>query len=147
MNDDAIRGIQARRDRELRSELQADRGVNKALEKFEQRASGYGFRHRRSLLAEAIRLNRRMAPEVADVLAHCRTMLGFERPVEVFIRPDPHYNAFCSKGRTGPIIIGLSSRLVEDFTVDELKFVIGHECGHAVYDHFGIPMPITATIE
>jgi uncharacterized tellurite resistance protein B-like protein len=144
---DAVRQVQAKRDRELRGELEADRGVKKALEKFDQRASGYGFRHRRSLLAEAIRLNKRMAPDVSDALAHCRKVLGFDRPVEVFLRPDPHYNAFCSKGRTGPITLGLSSKLVEDFTPGELRFVIGHEIGHALFDHFGIPMPVTATIE
>jgi Zn-dependent protease with chaperone function/uncharacterized tellurite resistance protein B-like protein len=144
---DAVRKVQARRDRELRTELEGDRGVKKALEKFDQRASGYGFRHRRSLLAEAIRLNKRMAPEVSEALAHCREVLGFDRPIEVFLRPDPHYNAFCSKGRTGPIAMGLSSRLVEDFTPGELRFVIGHEVGHALFDHFGIPMPVTATIE
>jgi uncharacterized tellurite resistance protein B-like protein len=143
----ALLGIQAKRDRELRSELEQDRGVKKALEKFEQRASGYGFRHRRSLLADSIRLNKRMAPEVSEALADCRAVLGFERPIEVFLRPDPHYNAFCSKGRSGPIAIGLSSRLIEDFTPGELRFVLGHEIGHALYDHFGIPMPVTATIE
>jgi Zn-dependent protease with chaperone function/uncharacterized tellurite resistance protein B-like protein len=144
---DEVRKVQARRDRELRTELEGDRGVKKALEKFDQRASGYGFRHRRSLLAETIRLNKRMAPEVSEALAHCRKVLGFERPVEVFLRPDPHYNAFCSKGRTGPIAMGLSSKLIEDFTPGELRFVIGHEMGHALFDHFGIPMPVTATIE
>jgi hypothetical protein len=143
----ALLEIQARRDKELRSELEQDRGVKKALEKFEHRASGYGFRHRRSLLAEAIRLNKRMAPEVSDALAHCRSVLGFERPVEVFLRPDPHYNAFCSKGKSGPLALGLSSKLIEDFTPAELRFVIGHEIGHALFDHFGIPMPVTATIE
>ena len=144
---DGVRKIQARRDRELRSELEGDRGVKKALEKYDQRASGYGFRHRRSLLAEAIRLNKRMAPQVSEALAHCREVLGFDRPVEVFLRPDPHYNAFCAKGRTGPLALGLSSRLVEDFTPGELRFVLGHEIGHALFDHFGIPMPVTATIE
>jgi uncharacterized tellurite resistance protein B-like protein len=144
---EGVKAVQARRDRELRSELEADRGVKKALEKFDQRASGYGFRHRRSLLAEAIRLNKRMAPEISEALAHCRAVLGFERPIEVFLRPDPHYNAFCSKGRTGPIALGLSSKLIEDFTPGELRFVIGHEIGHALFDHFGIPMPVTATIE
>ncbi len=139
--------VQARRDRELRGALLADRGVQKALEKFEQRASGYGFRHRRSLLAEAIRLNRRIAPEVADALAHCRATLGFTRPVEIYLQPSASYGAFCSKGTTGPLILGLTSRLIEDFTPAELRFVIGHELGHAMYDHFGIPMPITATIE
>ena len=144
---DAIREIQARRDRELRGNLAADRGVQKALEKYDQRASGYGFRHRRSLLADAIRLNKRMAPHVSEALAECRERLGFDRPVEIFLRPDPSYNAFCSRGRTGPLIVAFSSRLVEDFTPAELRFVLGHELGHATYDHFGIPMPITATIE
>ena len=144
---DAVRGVQARRDRELRVDLEQDRGVKKALEKYEQRASGYGFRHRRGLLAEAIRLNKRMAPEISEALAHCRKVLGFDRPIEVFLRPDPVYNAFCARGRTGPLTIGLSARLIEDFSPEELRFVIGHEVGHALFDHFGIPMPITATIE
>jgi uncharacterized tellurite resistance protein B-like protein len=142
-----IAEIQARRDRELRGALVEDRGVKKALEKFEQRASGYGFRARRGLLADAIRLNRRMAPEVSAALADCRARLGFERPVEIFLRPDPHYNAACYRGRSGPLVIALSSRLVDEFTPQELRFVLGHELGHATYDHFGIPMPITATIE
>lgn len=140
-------GVQARRDRGLRDELVGDRGVKKALERFEQRASGYGFRHRRSLLAEAIRLNRRMAPQVAEALADCRELLGVTAPIEVFLEPKPTYSAFVSKGRTGPIVLGLSSRLLEEFSPAELRFVIGHELGHALYDHFGIPMPVTATIE
>ena len=101
-------GVQARRDRALREELGADRGVKKALEKFEHRASGYGFRHRRSLLAEAIRLNRRMAPQVAEALADCRDRLGVTAPIEVFLEPKPVYSAFVSKGRSGPIVLGLS---------------------------------------
>ncbi len=140
-------GVQARRDRSLRAELAADRGVGKALEKFEQRASGWGFRHRRSLLAEAIRLNRRMAPAVAEALADCREWLGVTTPVEVFLEPKPVYSAFLSRGRSGPLALGLSSRLLEEFSPAELRFVIGHELGHALFDHFGIPMPITATIE
>jgi uncharacterized tellurite resistance protein B-like protein len=143
---DAV-GVQARRDRELRAELGADRGVKKALEKFEHRASGWGFRHRRSLLAEAIRLNRRMAPAVAEALAECREILGVTTPVEVFLEPKPVYSAFLSRGRSGPLILGLSSRLLEEFSPAELRFVLGHELGHALFDHFGIPMPITATIE
>jgi Zn-dependent protease with chaperone function/uncharacterized tellurite resistance protein B-like protein len=142
-----IAAIQARRDRELRSELVADRGVTRALARFEDRASGWGFRQRRALLAEAIRLNRRMAPQVAEALADCRAALGFDLPVEIYLRPEPVYNAFCSRGRAGPLVIGFSSRLLDEFDEGELRFVLGHEIGHALYDHFGIPMPITATIE
>lgn len=142
-----IAAIQARRDRELRSELAADRGVVKALARFEDRASGWGFRQRRALLAEAIRLNRRMAPQVAEALADCRAALGFDQPVEIYLRPDASYQAFCSRGRAGPLVVGFSSRLLDEFDQGELRFVLGHELGHALYDHFGIPMPITATIE
>jgi uncharacterized tellurite resistance protein B-like protein len=141
------RGVQARRDRSLREELAADRGVKKALEKFEHRASGHGFRHRRGLLAEAIRLTKRMAPAVSDALAECREVLGVDTPIEIFLEPRPVYSAFLSRGRSGPLILGLSSRLLEEFTPAELRFVLGHELGHALFDHLGIPMPITATIE
>lgn len=147
MADLDARGVQARRDRALREELAADRGVKKALEKFEHRASGYGFRHRRSLLAEAIRLNKRMAPAVSEALADCRAALGVDTPVEVYLVPKPVYAAFLSRGRSGPLILGLSSRLLEEFTPAELRFVLGHELGHALFDHLGIPMPVTATIE
>lgn len=141
-----VLGVQARRDRELRAELAGDRGVKKALEKFEQRASGHGFRDRRSLLAEAIRLNRRMAPAVAEAIDHCRAVLGFDRPVEVFLEPKPVYSAFCSKGRSGPLILGLSSRLLEDFSPAELRFVLGHELGHARFDRRARPGPDGAVV-
>ena len=38
----ALLEIQARRDKELRSELEQDRGVKKALEKFERFRTGLG---------------------------------------------------------------------------------------------------------
>ena len=142
-----IATLQARRDRQLRAELEADRGVTRALAKFDERASGYGFRHRRALLADSIRLNRTMAPEVSRALAECRERLGFDQPVEIYVRPDPSFNAFCSRWRTGPVTVGFSSRLLECFSAGELRFVLGHELGHALFDHYGIPMPITATIE
>jgi len=44
-------------------------------------------------------------------------------------------------------VLTLTSRLLEQFTPAELRFVIGHELGHAALDHYGIPMPITAAIE
>ena len=33
-----------------------------------------------------------------------------------------------------------SSSLLEEFNADELKFVMGHELGHHVYDHHAIPI-------
>jgi len=140
--------LQARRDKELRSTLAAERDVQFALKKIDELSSGWGFMARRSLLTGALRLTRSMAPEVADSLAHCRALLGYTHPVEVYIRPEPVFNAGAIKNPGGgPHIIVLSSRLLEVFTPEELRFVIGHELGHMVFDHFGIPMPGTAAVE
>jgi Zn-dependent protease with chaperone function/uncharacterized tellurite resistance protein B-like protein len=139
--------LQARHDRALREQLLADRGVDRAVAKFRKRASGYGFRHRRELLAGALRLNRAMAPTVADALADCCDVLGLRQPIEVYVKPDPMFGAFCSRNPAGPVMVGFTSHLLEHLTPAELKFVLGHELGHVAFEHFTIPMPITAIIE
>jgi uncharacterized tellurite resistance protein B-like protein len=138
---------QARRDRVLRQSLDADPAITFAVGKVRERTSGWGVRPRRDLLAGAVRLTRTMAPTVAEALARCREALGWDRPVEVYVRPDPQFNAFLAQPPSGPTLIGLSSRLLESFSPPELRFVLGHELGHALCDHFGIPMPLTAMIE
>lgn len=139
--------IQSNRDRTLREELAADRGVSLAVNKLEERVSGYGFQTRRRLLTGALRLTKGVAPQIHGALSACREVLGFEHPVELYVKPDPIVQAFCAKSLGGPLIVGLSSRMLETFSDVELRFVIGHEIGHAMFDHFAIPMPQTATIE
>src|SRR5688500_2787377 len=87
------RVLQARRDRALRTVLADERDVQLALKKLDELSSGWGFMARRSLLTGALRLSRSMAPEVADSLAHCRAVLGYDHPVEIYVRPEPVFNA------------------------------------------------------
>ncbi len=143
----SMSALQARKDRLLRERLSVDSGVKRAIKKIEERSSGFGFFQRHRLLAGGLRLTRRMAPEIADALAACRELTGLQRPVEVYVKPAHDFNAFCVKNPTGPVIIALTSGLVEAFTGAELRFVLGHELGHVTFDHFGIPMPLTATIQ
>src|SRR4051812_6997581 len=139
--------IQARRDQSLRTKLEADDGVRRANKKIDEETSGYGFYGRRRLLTGALRMSRSLAPDVASAVDQCREVLGFKEPIELYINPDADYGAFIMKQSIGPLAMALTSRLVEGFTPAELRFVIGHEMGHAVFDHMSLPMPLTASIE
>ncbi len=139
--------IQLRREKQLFTQLSNDNGVKKGIARYHELASGWGFGHRRDLLTGALRLNRTISPEIADSLAACREIIGFHRPVEIYVRPEPMINACCMKNPTGPVLVVVSSRMIEVFTPAELRFVIGHELGHAAFDHFSIPMPVIAKIE
>jgi Zn-dependent protease with chaperone function len=56
------------------------------------------------------------------------------KPPEVFIKYDPSYNAY-TLGSNDDHIIVLHSSLVDDFTEEELLFIIGHEMGHIKSQH------------
>lgn len=139
--------FQVRRERQLRSELAEDFGVRKALQRIREARGGKGYGYRRGLLSSTLRLTRSMSPEIADTVAQCKDLLGYEQPVEVYVTPQHEFNATCYREIHGPTVLTLSSRLLEVFSPAELRFVIGHELGHAVFDHYGLPMPLTAMIE
>ncbi|HOX43222.1 MAG TPA: M48 family metallopeptidase [Myxococcota bacterium] len=141
-----LKTIQTTQDASLRAKLSDDRGVQRAIARLRETFAGFGFGARRRLLSGALRLTRSMAPDVADALAACRETMGYTHPVEVFVRPEPFFNAFCMKDPSDHVVIAISSHLLESFAPNELQFVLGHELGHAAYDHFGIPMPNTAII-
>lgn len=139
--------LRTRREKSLAAELAAESDVVYALKKVDERHGGYGFFGRRSLLTGALRLTRSMAPEIAETLTHCRDVLGYQRKVEVYVRADAAFQASAMRCDGSPDIITLSSRVLEVFAPDELRFVIGHELGHLVFDHFRLPMPALAKIE
>ncbi|WP_375754361.1 M48 family metallopeptidase [Corallococcus exercitus] len=139
--------FQSTLDRKLRTELLADKDVKWALQRVDKVTTGLGFTARRRLLANSLRLTRSMAPAVAEALADCKEMLGYDKPVEVFVKPDPMINASAVHNPSGHPLIVLSSRLIEVFTEAELRFVMGHELGHLTFEHFAIPMPVTAIAE
>ena len=141
------RQFQVRRDQQLRDEVMGDFGVKKALQRIRELRGGKGYGYRRNLLSSTLRLTRSMSPEIADTVAECKDMIGYDAPVEVYVTPEHQFNATCYREVKGPTVLTVSSRLLEAFTPAELRFVIGHELGHAAFDHYGLPMPITATLE
>ena len=66
-------------------------------------------------------------------------ILGFgEAPLNAFINSSQELNASC--GFDGKeITIELNSGIIKAFTESELMFIIGHEFGHALFNHHSLP--------
>jgi hypothetical protein len=136
----AAGGLRAAGDRELAERLLADPDVRDAVERLERRGKDAGAR--RHLLATAIRLTREMAPDVHAIMDECRHMLGVEAPFETYVYPEPMFNAAAVAPEQGRLFLLLSSALLEAFEPDELRFVVGHELGHHLFEHHRIPVAV-----
>ena len=95
---------------------------------------------RRNLLATSVRLTESMAPDITKMAEECIERLNVQLPVELFVYSSPQFNAACFKPEGERLYIMFSSSLLEGFDPRELKFVMGHELGHHVYNHHAIPI-------
>lgn len=132
--------LRARGDRELFDKLMQERDVTRAIEHFEKEAGELGAR--RQLLGTAMRLSPEMAPDVHQIMESCRSTLGIELPVETYVYPSPAFNAAAVRPERGLLLVMLSSSLLEAFDPDELKYVVGHELGHHLFEHHKIPVGV-----
>ena len=111
--------------------------VNQQIERHEAEGpSGI----RRNLLSTSVRLTKGMAPEITKMADECIERLGVELPLELFVYSSPQFNAACFKPENDRLYVMFSSSLLEGFTPQELRFVMGHELGHHVYNHHDIPV-------
>jgi uncharacterized tellurite resistance protein B-like protein len=81
-----------------------------------------------------------MAPDVHKMADECIERLEMKLPHELYVYSSPQYNAACFKPEGGKLFVMFSSSLLEKFDGSELKFVIGHEFGHHVYNHHESPI-------
>ena len=129
--------LQAKGDGDLRARLLAEHAIPRAIERLEKKGIGEGAR--RQFLATAMRLTAEMAPELHEIIDSCLATLGVDGPLELFVYPDPNFNAAAVRPEQGRLMLMLSSALLEGFEADELRFVAGHEVGHYLFDHHAIP--------
>jgi Zn-dependent protease with chaperone function len=130
-------GLRAKGDRDLAAILLADGFIQRFIEKRERDEVA---ETRRYLLSTAVRLTASMAPELHHTAEHCHRVLGVDEPLELYVAPSPHYNAFSYGSERGRVFVGLTSALLEAFAAAELRFVIGHELGHYIFRHHEIPV-------
>ena len=132
--------IRCANDLALFDKLKKERDVKRVNEQIARHEAEGPTGIRRNLLATSVRLTRAMSPEIADMAEECVDKLGVTLPLELFVYSSPQFNAACFKPEDDRLYVMFSSSLLEGFTAQELKFVMGHELGHHVYDHHAIPI-------
>ena len=137
MNVDDLR---YRGDKKLFDELLQERDVIRVNEAIAKREAEGPTGIRRNLLSTSVRLSARMAPDIHKMADECIEKLSMDIPLELYVYSSPTFNAACFKPEAGRLFVMFSSSLLEGFAGSELRFVMGHEFGHYIYDHHDIPI-------
>ncbi|MDC3960187.1 M48 family metallopeptidase [Polyangium jinanense] len=85
------------------------------------------------LLGHAVKVGTNQFPRVHGIAAECAQTLGIATPT-VYILNNPQMNA-ATYGTNDDSFIMVHSALVDHFSDEELRNVIGHECGHIHNSH------------
>lgn len=94
---------------------------------------------RKHLLKSSLRLTPKLAPKLYAIGDRCSKALKLQAELEFYVYQDARFNAACYPPSSSSIYIMITSGLLENFTEDELAFVIGHEIGHAIFLHHEYP--------
>ncbi len=132
--------IRCANDLALYEKLTSHRDVTRVNEQIARHEAEGPSGVRRNLLATSVRLTPSMAPDIAKMADECVEKLGVSLPLELYVYSSPQFNAACFKPENERLYVMFSSSLLEGFNSQELKFVMGHELGHHVYDHHAVPI-------
>ena len=121
----------------LFNELMETDEVKSAIRKLDDNP-GAGVR--RQLLATALRLTKSMSPKLHKMMDESVETLGVEIPVEIYVYNSPQFNAACLAPEDDTLLLMFSSSLLEKFQEQEVRFVMGHELGHHLFEHTSIPI-------
>lgn len=89
----------------------------------------------RELLLNAVKINEYLSPQIANVIKSLKKELDLHHEINVYVKSNPNINAYSFCGIANEMNILLTSALVNIMTIDELKFVISHECAHILFEH------------
>lgn len=105
------------------------------IRSFIKSLSDEGFNNLDMMGGQHLEVTEAVAPDLYALYQGVMERIKFNEPTELYIASSPELNAFTipSIQEGKPHIIVLSSGLIEKFTDDELRFVIGHELGHIVF--------------
>jgi Zn-dependent protease with chaperone function len=84
-------------------------------------------------LASSVRASQEQFPQLYELLLDSSSILDLPEVPELFISQDPIPNAM-ALGSDKPFIV-ITTGLVDLLDIEELRFTIGHECGHVLSGH------------
>lgn len=123
------------RERELFEQIRADEVLKRELARSEVLRQRNMTRAR--LLSEAVRVNVKLLPNVAQSFARITRHVEGGKQLEAYVFDEPGIQAFIAEGRSH-MLVGVSSGAIRTLSSEELEFVLGHELGHALYGHLDI---------
>ena len=89
---------------------------------------------RSQILGTAVKVSDKQFPEIYRSTAHCAETLHIPLPT-VYVLPDVGNLNAHTFGTNEDSFIALNAVLVDHLDAEELRFVIGHECGHIQNSH------------
>ncbi len=85
------------------------------------------------LLGTSVKVSARQFPHLHERIVECAQTLDIPSPV-VYVTESPHVNAGTFGTNTESFIV-VNSALIDKLTDEEVRFVVGHECGHIQNQH------------
>jgi Zn-dependent protease with chaperone function len=86
------------------------------------------------ILGTAVKVSERQFPKLHDITAQCAERLHIAMP-DVYVVPNVGALNASTFGTNDDSFIALNGVLVDHLSDEELRFVIGHECGHIQNNH------------
>ena len=95
---------------------------------------------RGALLGNTVCITAELVPKVYGAFRDCVELLtGTKQSGSLYVQQSHDYNAnVFSDGHRFDVVV--NSGMLEDFSIDELRFVLGHELGHVLYEHSSLPV-------
>lgn len=88
------------------------------------------------MLSNTVLLSQSIAPRIYNICSEIQAKLSFTGKIDFYLQAAAEINAFSINGYNYvPNIICFTSALIQQMNDDELRFVIGHEIGHLIYEH------------